>query len=190
MPFFPCSSHLQKMKTNTVIAMAAFGPRRGLSKLMNMVASRDARKLSTAVAAQPAVGVGRTHQVLNQAKPFVNVDLVESDAALKRAVKAFAPDMTEQERAFLHEFGRKCTSAELMEHARLAEKNRPTLRQFDNYGRRIDVVDYHPSYHELMKVALSSGVHAYGYNNPHSGSHTLRGMLSYLGGQVDIVLAV
>ena len=34
----------------------------------------------------------------------------------------------------------------------------PELRAFDRYGMRVDAVEYHPAYHELMDLAISNQV--------------------------------
>ena len=44
-------------------------------------------------------------------------------------------------------------------HARLANVNRPQLHTHDAQGRRIDQVEFHPSYHALMDAALRFGLH-------------------------------
>lgn len=46
-------------------------------------------------------------------------------------------------------------SARVRELARLANDHEPTLRSHDRFGQRIDEVDYHPAYHELMTLARS-----------------------------------
>ena len=118
----------------------------------------------------------------NQAKPFVDVDLLNSDPSLVRALKHFK--VSDPDLKFLQEYGVKCTSERIQEAARLAEKNRPTLRQFDNYGNRVDVIDYHPAYHTLMANSLEAGVAGYGYNHQYTGSFITRAALEYLNVQV------
>lgn len=105
---------------------------------------------------------------------------------MRRAINAFCPNLTESARSTLKNFGKIAGSASILESGDLAEKNRPTLRQFDVYGRRIDVIDYHPSYHILMKNALGNGVASYGYNNSStSGSHVVRAGLCFMNNQIE-----
>ena len=74
----------------------------------------------------------------------------------------------------LHEIGRRAGSAEAIEWARQANRNPPELRTHDRYGHRLDVVDYHPAYHELMTVAIGHGLHAGPWADERPGSHTAR----------------
>jgi putative acyl-CoA dehydrogenase len=53
------------------------------------------------------------------------------------------------------EFG----SAAMQRHARLANTHAPVLHTHDRCGRRIDEVEFHPSYHALMGKALRHGLH-------------------------------
>jgi putative acyl-CoA dehydrogenase len=34
------------------------------------------------------------------------------------------------------------------------------LHTHDRYGHRVDEVEFHPAWHELMNVAIGSGLHA------------------------------
>ena len=45
-------------------------------------------------------------------------------------------------------------SAEMQTHARLANIHTPQLHSHDRFGRRIDQVEFHPSYHALMTAAI------------------------------------
>jgi putative acyl-CoA dehydrogenase len=47
----------------------------------------------------------------------------------------------------------------MQQHARLANSVTPQLRSHDRFGRRIDQVEFHPSYHALMSAATGAGLH-------------------------------
>jgi putative acyl-CoA dehydrogenase len=47
----------------------------------------------------------------------------------------------------------------MQRHAKLANHFSPQLKSHDRLGRRIDEVDFHPSYHALMAAAMRQGLH-------------------------------
>ena len=60
----------------------------------------------------------------------------------------------------LHELGLLAGTAGSREQARLANEHPPVLRSHDRYGNRIDEVEFHPAWHELMTIAVGHGLHA------------------------------
>ena len=70
----------------------------------------------------------QTHDVSNQPRPFVDVNLYDNDAALMGAVERQAG---ETHHAHLSQFGGRCGSAEVQEWADDANRNPPQLRSFD-----------------------------------------------------------
>jgi putative acyl-CoA dehydrogenase len=101
-------------------------------------------------------GHGATHVVLNQAPPYEDVNLFETNAALRDAVKFNAPGMATGALAAL---GAQAGSAAMQGHARLANLYPPTLHSHDRFGNRIDEVEFHPSYHVLLGAALGNRLH-------------------------------
>ncbi len=92
----------------------------------------------------------------NQSSPLVDVNLFTIDAALQDAIKreggqSALPQLTA--------FGALCGSADAIEHGRLANDNPPHLRMFDAKGRRLDRVEFHPSWHWLMSASADEGLH-------------------------------
>ena len=53
--------------------------------------------------------------------------------------------------AWLADLGALAGSADILEHARLANVHPPLLRTHDRFGHRIDEVEFHPSWHWLMR---------------------------------------
>jgi putative acyl-CoA dehydrogenase len=99
---------------------------------------------------------GATHEVLNQAPPYEDVNLYEAHAALRDALRLNAPAL---DGASLRALGAEAGSADMQRHARLANTHAPVLHTHDRSGRRIDEVEFHPSYHLLLGAALRHRLH-------------------------------
>ena len=53
--------------------------------------------------------------------------------------------------------------------APLANENPPVLHTHDRYGHRIDEVEFHPAWHELMATRSAHGMHALPWREPRPG---------------------
>jgi putative acyl-CoA dehydrogenase len=96
------------------------------------------------------------HEVFNQSSPWVGSNLFEGNRALRDALAFHAPGHDAPRLAAL---GQEAGSAEMQLHARLANVHKPQLHTHDRLGRRIDQVEFHPSYHVLLASALRHGLH-------------------------------
>ena len=96
----------------------------------------------------------KTHEVQNQPFALANYNAWETDTALKEAVAREGAAWAE---SHLKEFG-ALTGGELINSGFLANENKPKLRNFDSYGRRIDEVEFHPAYHDLMHAGMKYGM--------------------------------
>ncbi|WP_137891395.1 isovaleryl-CoA dehydrogenase [Ramlibacter sp. 2FC] len=97
-----------------------------------------------------------THEVFNQPEPLVAYNLFSGNQPLQDALRFNAPALDLSE---LEALGERLGTAEMQAHARLANAQLPQLRSHDRFGRRIDEVEFHPSYHALMSVAVAAGLH-------------------------------
>ena len=112
-----------------------------------------------------------THEVFNQPQPLVDYNLFDGNRALQAALKLNAPAL---DTATLAALGAKLGSAEMQTHARLANIHTPGLRSHDRFGRRIDQVEFHPSYHALMAAAVGAGIHGTPWVHGGKSPHVLR----------------
>ena len=97
-----------------------------------------------------------THEVFNQVEPLVDVNLFDGNRALQAALAFNAPGLST---APLRALGQQVGSAEMQQHARLANVFTPQLKSHSRFGHRIDQVEFHPSYHALMTAATAAGLH-------------------------------
>ena len=123
-----------------------------------------------------------THEVLNQTPPLEGYDVFGADSALGEAVDREGAGWARTDLAAL---GTLAGTAGAQELGRLANENRPVLQTHDRYGHRIDVVEYHPAYHELMATALANGLHAGPWADPVPGAHVARAAKVIVWYQVD-----
>ncbi|MGO2577131.1 MAG: acyl-CoA dehydrogenase family protein, partial [Brevibacterium aurantiacum] len=78
--------------------------------------------------------------------------------------------------------------------ADVADKNPPTLAQFDREGDRVDEIDYHASYQELQRAAYEEyGLSALSHRGMHGWDdvppHLVKYILSYVFVQAEFGLA-
>ena len=123
-----------------------------------------------------------THQVTNQPPPLTDYDVFGADRALRGSVEREGAGWALDE---LHELGHLAGSAPAQAWGEQANANPPVLRSHDRYGNRVDQVEYHPAYHELMRVAVSHGLHAAPWADDRPGAHVARAAKVITWYQVD-----
>ncbi len=114
----------------------------------------------------------RTHEVENQPPPLVDYNLFEADRPLIEAVKREGADWAADR---ISAVGELAGRSEVMELGRLANENPPKLKTHDRYGNRVDEVEFHPSWHELLGMAVETGLHSLPWTDPQPGAHVARG---------------
>ena len=122
------------------------------------------------------------YEVDNQPPPLEPYNLFASDAALREAVK--------RERAGwaadgLSTLGATLGKPETVKLGFDANTNPPVLHALDRYGHRIDEVEFHPAWHELMAIALRAGLHSSPWAKPEAGAHVARAAGTYMLTQIE-----
>lgn len=101
---------------------------------------------------------------------------------LQAAVARFGADGFAAE---LQRLGARLGSSAVAESARLANANPPQLRNFDRSGRRIDEVEFHPAWHDVMRLLIGAGVHADPWVDPKPGAQVARAAKYVLFSQIE-----
>jgi putative acyl-CoA dehydrogenase len=89
--------------------------------------------------------------VTNQVPPLEYNDLYKNDLTLREFV-------TKENKGQIKDMGLELGTFHWHEQGAIANRYPPTLHQFDRYGQRIDEVQFHPVYHDLMQVGMRYGV--------------------------------
>ncbi len=119
---------------------------------------------------QHAYGGPATHDVTNQAPPLTPYD-ASDDTALLEGLRREGAGWAEEG---LRRLGRQAGSAQAQEWADLANRHEPELRTHDRYGDRVDEVEFHPSWHHLMRTAITEGLAASPWADDRPGAHVAR----------------
>ena len=123
-----------------------------------------------------------THEVLNQPPPLRDYNVFTTDRALQDALSREGAGWAHARAVSL---GARCGSGEVLDWGVQANANPPLLRTHDRYGHRIDAVEYHPAYHELMRLSVGHGLHALPWREPRAGAHVARAALFYMVSQIE-----
>jgi len=122
-----------------------------------------------------------THKVFNQAQPASGFNAFTGDTGVREAIERDAPWAASRCEAL----GALAGDEDVQELARLANRNLPELKTHDRFGNRIDWVDFHPSWHQLMSLAWKHEVPNLAWRTEEKNGHLARAVLSYLWNQVE-----
>ncbi len=113
-----------------------------------------------------------THEVANQPPPLLDYNVYETDRPLVEAVRREGAEWAEQR---ISAVGELAGSEHAQTLGRLANENPPRLRTHDRYGHRVDEVEFHPAWHELLGMAVGHELHSSPWEDPRPGAHVARG---------------
>ncbi|BCM71877.1 hypothetical protein EASAB2608_07211 [Streptomyces sp. EAS-AB2608] len=111
-----------------------------------------------------------THDVTNQAPPLAPYD-ASADPALLEGLRREGAGWAEDD---IRRLGASAGSAEAQEWGELANRHEPVLRTHDRYGHRVDEVEFHPSWHHLMRTAVAEGLAGAPWADDRPGAHVAR----------------
>jgi putative acyl-CoA dehydrogenase len=118
-----------------------------------------------------------THEVTNQPPPLENFNSFEQDRPMVEALPREGAEWA-AERA--RDWGKVCGSAQVIRWGFEANERKPELRTHDRFGNRIDEVEFDSSWHELLRLGISEGLHASPWCEPGPGAHVARAALFML----------
>jgi putative acyl-CoA dehydrogenase len=119
---------------------------------------------------------------LNQPKLKPEFNAWTGNAILKSAVVREGGGWVD-ERAT--ELGQLIGSHRMQSLADKANRNVPRLHTHNQFGDRVDVVEYDAAYHELMSLAMGAGLHSIAWNENRPGGFVARAALNYLWNQAE-----
>ncbi|HEU5033621.1 MAG TPA: isovaleryl-CoA dehydrogenase [Mycobacteriales bacterium] len=123
-----------------------------------------------------------THEVRNQVPPLVDYDVFGADLALVEGVSRYDAGWAGER---LGTLGRLAGTEEAQAWGRQANDYPPVLHTVDRYGNRVDEVEFHPAWHQLMQVAVGNGLHASSWVEDRPGAQVARAAAFSVWSQVE-----
>ncbi|MDT9701340.1 acyl-CoA dehydrogenase family protein [Streptomyces sp. P17] len=122
-----------------------------------------------------------THDVTNQPPPLAPYD-ASADVALFEGLRREGAGWAEDD---IRRLGREAGGVLAQEWSEQANRREPELRTHDRYGHRVDEVEFHPSWHDLMRVAVTEGLAAAPWADDREGAHVARTAGGLVWGHTD-----
>ena len=123
-----------------------------------------------------------THEVSNQSTPLEGYNVLGEDRPLHEALRREGAEWAE-DRAL--EVGEIAGRAQTIRWGFEANENTPKLHTHDRFGNRIDEVEFHPAWHDLMRVGIGHGLHALPWREPQPGAHVARAAMFIVFSQAE-----
>lgn len=123
-----------------------------------------------------------THEISNQFDELVNYNLLETDKPLQHALQQAGADWAVPR---LRTYASQIGSEAMFALSELANRQPPRLQTFDRRGRRIDTVEFHPSWHSLMAALRSTGSLSLPFRDTRRGRWAAALAALYLHAQVE-----
>ncbi|GAB7529151.1 acyl-CoA dehydrogenase family protein [Pseudomonas sp. 3A(2025)] len=125
--------------------------------------------------------LAQTHEVTNQPPPLDGLNLYRCDLPLQAWVRHFGAAWADPR---IDAYG-ALAGGPLMEAGFLANRHKPVFHSHDRYGQRIDLIEFHPAWHLLMRTAIEHGIPSLPWREPQPGAHVARAAMSYLHTQAE-----
>jgi len=123
-----------------------------------------------------------THSIQNQFDEKQDYNLFATDTTLQEILQSYGS----QDQTILNEMGQVMGSSEYYQYADLANRHTPILHAFDARGRRRDYIEFHPAWHQWMRINRQFDSHAHPFNQAESKSKWVDWAARfYLSGQVE-----
>ncbi len=124
----------------------------------------------------------QTHEVFNQSIPLEGYNAFEADTVLKEALSREGGEWAIDRVRRAGEFAGSSRAQRL---GREANENPPKLKTHDRFGNRIDEVEFHPAWHELMAEGVGLGLHSLPWTDPQPGAHVARAAMFMVFSQAE-----
>ncbi|MFP5334809.1 MAG: acyl-CoA dehydrogenase family protein [Actinomycetes bacterium] len=123
-----------------------------------------------------------THEVTNQVPPLVDVNVLTADVALTEAVLRHGGQGA---LARLTGLGQLAGTARARGWGEQADRYTPVLRTHDAQGNRVDEVEFHPAWHQLLRTGVEHGLGGAPWTSSLAAPHVTRAAGFHVWSQVD-----
>jgi len=126
----------------------------------------------------------RTHTVDNQPPPLTGLDVFSSNLPLVEATAREGAGWIFERASALGRFVGEAGGAQQL-WGPLANEHKPVLHTHDRYGNRIDEVEFHPAWHQLMTMGVEHELHSLPWTSDDPAAHAARTALYMTGMQAE-----
>ena len=123
-----------------------------------------------------------THDVTNQPPTLGDYNPYLTDPSLREALDREGAGWSEDA---VSKLGALVGTERVRELGHNANRHLPELVAFDRFGHRIDEVEFHPSYHELMALGFAHNVPSIAWTAERDGGHVAHTAMQYLFTQAE-----
>ena len=123
-----------------------------------------------------------THEVINQVPVLEDYNIFSSDSALREGVQREGAGWHAEH---LGQLGAELGSKDVLPLGDMANRHPPELITHDRTGHRVDRIEFHPSWHQLLGIVRREGLQATPWQQPGPGAHVARAAAYFLQSQVE-----
>jgi putative acyl-CoA dehydrogenase len=117
-----------------------------------------------------------THTVINMPPHMEDQDLWADDAPLRQWADIHGAGMHADHLAGT---GKAAGLDNTFELANQANRHAPELKAFDRYGMRLNAVEFHPAYHDLLDLAIEHQAHTFAWAHEGNAGHVAQSVITY-----------
>ncbi len=122
----------------------------------------------------------KTHEVFNQPPAYENINLFENDILLTELAEKGGAGWAKPQ---LKNYGEILSKPEWIEKGHLANKHTPVFHSHDRFGNRVDFIEFHQAYHDIMQLGIENRLASLPWVEKKKGAHISRLAFDYMHSQ-------